>query len=504
MNMDKVTKKPWHKGRTALAVLLAAVLVGGTFGLSAVAQRQSAIPQQKEYTFSVPSLSGTDSMLLQQQNPDRGLRMEVYMDVATRKSLFGYADVDAMQELEDEIALYGSDYPQLAQVYFYLTGYKDKDLDAVAFQNMNDYFDLLEEHNIKAVLRFAYISDDTQPLTQEPEDEQVVRHMEQLKGFLEERQDQITVLQAGLIGAWGEWDASARSRVNEKMILDAVLDNTPNDMYIQVRYLNIKNNNLDPSDTENWNRVGYHDDFLIGDLHGWNTAGSDPNSDGWKQMTEESANLLIDGEMIWGSANDMYTGGNSIDAIKIAKRMKEHHFTSLSLTHNYKEKGGQYSMYDWQSEYINQNILDQNGLPYDEAWFTDSEGNNLPRTMFEYLRDYLGYYLKVESAGAGVSGNQVTVNLEINNYGFAAPLALDSFDIVLLDADGNVVDQKSGCSMAELQPGAKNQISVTLTRPQDDLPYTVAVSLKADDGTPVRLANNLPFQNGYNHLGVLK
>ena len=221
-------------------------------------------------------------------------------------------------------------------------------------------------------------------------------------------------------------------------------------------------------------------------------------------MTEESANLLIDGEMIWGSANDMYTGGNSIDAIKIAKRMKEHHFTSLSLTHNYKEKGGQYSMYDWQSEYVNQNILDQNGLPYDEAWFTDSEGNNLPRTMFEYLRDYLGYYLKVESAGAGVSGNQVTVNLEINNYGFAAPLALDSFDIVLLDADGNVVDQKSGCSMAELQPGAKNQISVTLTRPQDDLPYTVAVSLKADDGTPVRLANNLPFQNGYNHLGVLK
>lgn len=502
--MDKITKKSWRKGRVALAgLLVAALAVGGSFGLSAAAQRQTVIPQEKEYAFETPSLSGTDAMLLQQQNPDRGLRMEVYMNVATRKSLFKHADEDAMAQLEDEIALYSTDSPKLVQVYFYLTDYKDKDLDDTAFQNMNDYFDLLKEHGVKAVLRFAYISDDTKPLTQEPSSEQVVRHMEQLKGFIEERQDQITVFQAGLIGAWGEWDGAARNRMNEKMVLNAVLDNTPKDMYIQVRYLNIKNNNLSKNDPENWNRVGFHDDFLIGNLHGWNTAGSDPNSSGWKQMTEESANLLVDGEMIWGSANDMYTGGNSIDAIKTAARLKEHHFTSLSLTHNYKEQGGLYSMYDWQSEYVNQSILDQNGLPYDEAWFTDSEGKNLPRTMFDYIRDYLGYYLKAEGASAKVSGSSVDVSLNLTNYGFAAPLALASFDIALLDAEGNVVDQKTGCALSELQPGS-HAISVSLTKPQDDRAYSVAVSLKADDGTPVRLANDLQFQDGWSHLGVLK
>lgn len=492
------------KKRRVLTVLLSvSLIVGSVVGVSAAIGWKNAIPAQKTYNFETPAMAGTDSMLLQ-ENPDRGLRMEVYMDVATRKSLFEHAEEDAFAQLEDEIALYASDRPQLAQVYFYLTGYKDNDLDETAFQNMNDYFDRLKEHNIKAVLRFAYISDDTKPLEQEPADSQVERHLKQLKDFLMERQDQINVFQAGLIGAWGEWDSNARSRVDEKRILQAVLDNTPQDMYIQVRYLNIKNQNVDPEDTVSWNRVGYHDDFLIGNLHGWNTAGSDPSSDAWKQMTKESANLLVDGEMIWGSANSMYTGGKSIDSILMAQRLKEHHFTSLSMTHNYKERGGSFSMVDWQSEYINQNILDKNGLPYEKSWFLDADGNNLPRTMFAYIRDYLGYYLKVEGASASVNGKQVTVNLQMQNYGFAAPLMMNAFEVVLLDADGQVAASAPAGDPDALQPQVLQNLTIEMQRPDAGRAYTVALSLRADGGETIRLANELSFQNGYTILGVLK
>ena len=48
---------------------------------------------------------GEDSALLL-SNPDRGLRMEVYLDVATGESLFEHAGEDAVKQLYDETVSY--------------------------------------------------------------------------------------------------------------------------------------------------------------------------------------------------------------------------------------------------------------------------------------------------------------------------------------------------------------------------------------------------------------
>lgn len=304
--------------------------------------------------------------------------------------------------------------------------------------------------------------------------------------------------------------------MNEKEIIKAVLDVVPDDMQIQVRYMDIKNSNKDIIGDEDWARVGYHDDYLIGNLHVWNSPGTtDRNADTYKQMTEESEDLLIDGEMIWGTANagaQSQIGGTVIDSIKMAKRLCEHHFTSLSMTHNYKEpkkndagemEAGEWSMTHWQHEYINQKTLEQNGLPYAPGWFKDTDGNNIPRTMFEYIRDYLGYYLMLESAQADVAGDEVKVELTLNNYGFAAPLALDKVELVLLDTEGNEVEQAAVCSPDKLDPLAPQTVSVTLTKPSEDRIYRLALSIRADDGTSVRLANDMENWNGYQVLGDL-
>lgn len=488
-----------------LAAAVALVLTASISIAGIQAAYKSKIPDSKTYEFSTEGLTGDKTTELMSANPDRGLRMEVYLDVATGMSLFEYADVDAFQQLQDEIDKYKSDNPTLVQVYFYLTGYKDKELDQTAFDNMNRYFDMLEENNLKAVLRFAYISDDTNPLSQEPEDDMVVRHWEQLSSFITERRDQISVLQAGCVGAWGEWDSGAMSRVDYKKILDAIMDNTPDDLYVQVRYSYIKTDNFSKDDPD-YDRIGFHDDFLIGNLHGWNTAGSDPQSDRYQQMSEESCYVPVDGEMIWGSANDYYKGeigGDYISSIKMAKRMAEHHFTSLSLTHNYKEKDGYYSMEYWKTEYINQNILDENGLLYDESWFLDENVNNLPRTMFDYIKDYLGYYLKAEKASAVVNGDTVTATVALKNYGFAAPLTLDKIELVLLDADGNPVSSSEFCSLEELQSGSTVEKTIELQRPENGRGYRLALRLSSRNGDTARLANNIEYTDGYNILGDL-
>ncbi|MEE0418612.1 MAG: DUF4874 domain-containing protein [Lachnospiraceae bacterium] len=492
-------RNTWKKYSKKAAAAIAALAVTAAGLLSAGTVVRSASNTQS-YDFKVPVLAGEDSALLL-SNPDRGLRMEVYLDVATGESLFEHAGEDAVKQLYDEIALYKTDQPGLIQVYFYLTGYKDKDLDEAAFARMNQYFEELEKNNLKAVLRFAYISDDTKPISQEPTTDRVVEHIKELKGFMEDHKEQIHVFQMGYIGAWGEWDGSARGRMEEKRIVDAVLQNTPKDMFIQVRYLNIKNNNVDREDTLNWNRVGYHDDFLIGSLHGWNTAGNNPASDSYQQMTRESANLLVDGEMIWGSANGAYTGGRSIDATLIAKRLKEHHFTSLSMTHNYKEKNTAYSMVDWQQEYVNQNILASNGLSCDESWFKDRNGNNLQRTMFEYIRDHLGYYLIMQNAKAQVTGKEVTAEITLKNDGFAAPLGLKHFQIVLLDTEGRVAAQQEGCPMKELQPGISKTVSAVLEKPDENRVYQLAVVLSSEGGEHARMANRVEYRDGYHILG---
>ena len=123
--------------------------------------------------------------------------------------------------------------------------------------------------------------------------------------------------------------------------------------------------------------------------------------------------------------------------------------------------------------------------------------------MFEYIRDYLGYYLMLESAQADVTGDEVQVELTLNNYGFAAPLALDKVELVLLDTEGNEVAKEAVCSPDELDPLTPQNVSVTLTKPSEDRVYRLALSIQADDGTSVRLANDMENWNGYQVLGDL-
>lgn len=67
---------------------------------------------------------------------------------------------------------------------------------------MQIYFDTLRAHGLKALLRFAYSTD---PGVNDATQADMLRHIEQLCPFLERNKAYIHVLQAGMIGAWGEW-----------------------------------------------------------------------------------------------------------------------------------------------------------------------------------------------------------------------------------------------------------------------------------------------------------
>ena len=104
---------------------------------------------------------------------------------------------------------------------------------------MGIFFDKLRSLGKKAVLRFAYETQFLGRAATGPTLEDIIRHTEQLKPFLEENKDVIQVVQAGMIGAWGEWHSSfhglEKSDDTKRTILQHICRMTPEGRAVQIR-----------------------------------------------------------------------------------------------------------------------------------------------------------------------------------------------------------------------------------------------------------------------------
>jgi uncharacterized protein DUF4832/uncharacterized protein DUF4874 len=157
---------------------------------------------------------------------------------------------------------------------FYLGGLVDRDvidpafLDAVAADLAT-----ARAAGVKLVVRFAYSPDDggDAPAAR------AAGHVRQLAPVLNAASDVVLVLQAGFIGRWGEWyysdsyasdpsrpwDLTDADWARRGQVLDALLDATSSDIYVQVRYPAIVSRLVDSVDAA---RVGVHNDcFLASD-----------------------------------------------------------------------------------------------------------------------------------------------------------------------------------------------------------------------------------------------
>ena len=452
---------------------------------------------KKQFAFSTPGLPSTKSKELL-KNPDRGFRLELYVNAADGKWLLADGGKrPAVECTQDQLDQYASDSPQLAQTYVYLTDYYNKDLDRTALDNIQKYFDFLDSKGIRMLLRFAYEHDENDKV-HGPSTEQVLRHLEQLKPLLEKNKNKIYVMQAGCIGLWGEWHHSLNIPASDyKKVLEAIVDATPKELFVQVRMVSYKNL-LDKNDPRR-ERVGYHDDYLVGVKNSWNT-GLVPGMEEWEQETAESPYVLTDGEMPWGSDTSFV---QHVDSYLMAKRLNLHCFGSLSLAHHYKEGGRSYSMEKWKSEVTSAKKLNGEGLPYAPSWFTDESGKTVDRSMFAYIRDYLGYYLEASQVKAKIDGKKLRVDLQLTNYGFAAPLSMKQPELVLIDKNGKVVSAATICKTVDLQTKRAVSATVELKLPAD--PYGAAVGIRFTNpmGTPARIANDIEYVNGINILGRL-
>jgi len=119
--------------------------------------------------------------------------------------------------------------------YYRLDAYRNAALPAAFLQQVDADLGKARAAGLKAIVRFAYNSDQGQP--DAPLD-RILSHIGQLGPVLSADADVLALLEAGFIGAWGEWHSSTNGLENDasrKAVLLKLLSVLPPERMVAVR-----------------------------------------------------------------------------------------------------------------------------------------------------------------------------------------------------------------------------------------------------------------------------
>lgn len=491
--MSRVAQQwPLALGRAALTILPLLLAVPGSV--------TDAQGQETAYRGIRPSdPNGRDGL----RNPERGLRIETLIAEPPGLPAWGPANHlrgKVSEGFSDEwwvldAARYEQHGLTLVQTYCYLDAYVGQPLPEEKLQWLRQSFAALRSNGLKAVLRFAYERDMNPPTG--PSLEDIQRHMAQLAPVIRENVDVIYVMQAGFIGAWGEWHSSANrleaDHANMAAVIDGVLNILPPEYKTQVRVPKYKRwalglpdigeyeevNERTAFDGSAIGRVGFaNDGFLAGETCGgtWPEPPhfSNPGNPEFDTMTRESAYVPVDGELFWSDV------AGAVDGVAAAVRMRLHHYSSFSLAHSFSERegGGPYSIDTWMRTEVTPDMLEAQRMPLSDGYFEDATGGPVARTIFEYIRDHLGYRLELQRARFARTverGQPLEVEVSLINRGFSIPHLPRPVAMVLVDGEGRAVARAAtDADLRHWQPFAPGDEAFT------PLTHTVRAALRTD------------------------
>jgi len=146
-----------------------------------------------------------------------------------------------------------------------LDEWREMDIPQKTLDGLQTNFDDIRDAGVKAIIRFAYNQGPYPDSEPDASKAQILRHIEQLTPLLQKNTDVIAWLEAGFIGAWGEWHTSTNGLDNltdKRDILNALIAAIPN-RFVQVRYpANIIEMFPNPDDAAKA-RVAHHNDCFL-------------------------------------------------------------------------------------------------------------------------------------------------------------------------------------------------------------------------------------------------
>jgi hypothetical protein len=153
---------------------------------------------------------------------------------------WSWTDLPQLQQM-DAANAYANGYRML-YTPVRLDAWRETALPEDLLAQLDQAFAIARANGIKLIPRFVYNDPDGETDYRQAQDaplERVLAHIAQLKPVLRRNADVIALLQAGFIGAWGEWHTSAYQLTEagpRTRIRDALLDAMPVDHFIAFRY----------------------------------------------------------------------------------------------------------------------------------------------------------------------------------------------------------------------------------------------------------------------------
>jgi len=371
-----------------------------------------------------------------------------------------------------------------------LDDYTEGKIDLLFLQNMKSDFEILRKAGMKCIIRFSYTSKSTVPYGDAPL-EIVLGHIKQLKPILFDNSDVILTVQAGFIGAWGEWyytDYFSESPGNvteenwndRRTLVDSLLNAVPKDMMVQVRTPNQKYNLLQMNsyiavaEDEAYSdlpiaRIAHHNDCFVA---GNNDYGTYQDTLVEKPYLEEDSKYTIVGGETCNQCSESHCE-NTIS------ELSRFHWSFLNL--------------DYHTGVIND-------------W--KDEG------CFEDIQKKLGYRFKLESMYAQNEATQASVfdfKIKLTNEGWANPSKKHIVKFILRNvASGEKFEYASDTDLRFWNLNDTIIIDVhagiSETIPEGEYDLLMAISnnenLLRRSEYSIRLANTNCWENetGYNNL----
>jgi hypothetical protein len=336
---------------------------------------------------------------------------------------------------------------------------------------------------LKVILRFAYNEGPYPNSAPDASLDWIKRHIAQLKPYLQKHSDVIAWMEAGFIGAWGEWHSSTHGLDHDidakRQVADALFDALPSSRGIQLRYpadiaalYGATFTRREAHTGNKKSRTGHHNDcFLASDEDG-GTYGR------YGRSVAQDKSLVADyGHFTPVGGETCKVNSPRTDCAAAVAEMERVRFSELNIGYH-------------------PGVID--------GWRSGG--------CFDTIQSRLGYRLQLESMtvpGALVRGDEARFTITLKNTGFAAPVLKRPLYMVL-DGPERRVFPLPYDARAWL-PRSSYKIDIIAEIPAD-LPlgrYALSLWLP-DDAQPlqqdvrfaIQLANSGVWQadTGYNRL----
>ncbi|SKC41191.1 protein of unknown function [Bacteroidales bacterium WCE2008] len=398
----------------------------------------------------------------------------------------------------------------LVMTLFYLYDYVRKDhLPSNVVDRIGDVFDAVRAAGKKAIVRFGYSN--SYPVDyQEPKLSRIKNHLDDLADVLDENKDVIYVVQAGFIGAYGEWyyttyfpferpsassNANSVSGFDDRItVLRKILDVVPPSRQVEVRAPYYKRFFLDKNHIQSWSeitspggtgdneRIGFHNDAF---LYGGEDMGTFPYSMDRTMWEHQSEYLICGGEAPYSDTDPSQMAGYSYNTVR--NTIFSQHYSYLHNDRAYytypnnPDKGSKLMRY-W----------------YSQGWMTD-------------IQKWLGYRLYLSNASisdARTSGSTLTVSMKIKNSGAARVMNERPMKLVLLHGSTPVILKNNVGDIRKVaSDGGSYTYTVNVSLPQNIVSGD-KLAIWLPDAEPrlqdrpeysIRLVNSdVTWSNGYN------